>query len=290
MMKRIIVWGTGMYFEELCERGCIEGFEILAFCDNDSKKHGQLFHEKEIIAPDEIKERYFDAIYIASLTYYEEIKMQILREKLAPESKIKSFIPIKDKYEGELAFWSAVFKKEGNHFSNTLYKKRMLEVAGEEDDSFWTDKVVVDFGCGPRGSLAWTKTPAVKIGVDVLAARYLEKFGDELVRQDMVYVTCSEDRIPIPDNYADWLITINSLDHVDNLDKMASELIRILKPGGSILGSFNLNEPVTECEPQTLTEEILEEKLLSHFDIVSRRIVKMEDIRKEMLYVRAVKG
>lgn len=25
MRNRIIVWGTGMYFEELCERGCVEG-------------------------------------------------------------------------------------------------------------------------------------------------------------------------------------------------------------------------------------------------------------------------
>lgn len=271
-MKKIIVWGTGRYSEEICERGCADKFEILAFCDNDSKKHGQLFREKKIVAPDEIRKMQFDAIYIASSIYYEEIKTQILKDKLAPESKIQTFVLVKDKYEGELAFWSVTFKKEGNHFKNASYKRRMLEIAGEEDDSFWADKIIVDFGCGPRGSLAWTKTPAVKIGVDVLTERYLEKFGDELIKQDMVYVTCSEDRIPIPDNYVDWLITINSLDHVDNLDKMIGELLRILKPGGQLLASFNLNEASAECEPQTLTEEILNQKLLSYFEVKKSRL------------------
>ena len=82
---------------------------------------------------------------------------------------------------------------------------------------------------------------------------------------------------------------MNSLDHVNNLDKMAGELLRILKPGGHLLGSFNLNEPSTECEPQTLTEEILNEKLLRHFKVEIRKIINRDDIGKEILNVRAVK-
>lgn len=289
MMNRIIVWGTGMYFEELCERGCVEGFEVIAFCDNDIKKHGQIFHGRKIIAPNEIKNLEFDAIYIASSIYFAEIKSQIISEGIAPANRIMTFVNKRDKYEGELAFWSAVYKQEGNCFGNAAYRGRMFDIANEEDDSFWEGKVVVDFGCGPKGSLAWSKTSAVKIGVDVLAQRYLEKFGDDLIKHDMIYVTCSEDKIPIPDSYADWIITMNSLDHVNNLDKMAGELLRILKPGGHLLGSFNLNEPSTECEPQTLTEEILNEKLLRHFKVEIRKIINRDDIGKEILNVRAVK-
>lgn len=289
MRNRIIVWGTGMYFEELCERGCVEGVEILAFCDNDVNKHGQIFHGKKIVAPSELSRLQFDAVYIASAIHFAEIKSQLISEGLVSEDKIKAFVNKKDKYEGELAFWSAVYKKEGNRFENAMYRGRMLDIANEEEDFFWKGKVVVDFGCGPKGSLAWTKTPAVKIGVDVLAQRYLEKFGDELVRHGMIYVTCSEDKIPIPDSYADWLITMNSLDHVSNLDKMAGELLRILKPGGYLLGSFNLNEPSTECEPQTLTEALLNEKLLKYFELERRQMITRNDIGKEILNVRAVK-
>ncbi len=61
--------------------------------------------------------------------------------------------------------------------------------------------------------------------------------------------------------------TINALDHVDNLEQMSNEILRIMKTGGKLLGSFNLNEPATECEPQMLTEELLREKFLRHFTI-----------------------
>lgn len=47
---------------------------------------------------------------------------------------------------------------------------------------------------------------------------------------------------------------------------MCNEMIRILKPGGILGGSFNMYEPASDCEPQTLTEAILEEHLLKYFD------------------------
>jgi hypothetical protein len=31
------------------------------------------------------------------------------------------------------------------------------------------------------------------------------------------------------------------MDHVDNFDAMCSELLRILRPGGELIGSFNLH-------------------------------------------------
>ena len=53
-MEKVIVWGTGLYFEQLCERGCLKNYDIIAFCDNDISKHGNIFHGKTIIAPNEI--------------------------------------------------------------------------------------------------------------------------------------------------------------------------------------------------------------------------------------------
>jgi hypothetical protein len=63
---------------------------------------------------------------------------------------------------------------------------------------------------------------------------------------------------------------MNSMDHVDKLDVMSKELLRILKPGGVLLGSFNLDEEPTPTEPLVLTEELLRENLfgrLSQVDI-----------------------
>lgn len=211
-----------------------------------------------------------------------------------PKNKIKHFQVSKDKYEGEITFWKALYKKDGNTFKNEHYRNRMLSIAGEQNDAFWSNKVVVDFGCGPAGSLTWTKTPAVKIGIDVLAERYLRTFGEDIVKQDMIYVTSSEEKIPMPNEFADYLITINSLDHVDNLDVIIAELLRILKKGGVLLASFNINGLSTECEPQILTERRLNDKFLKYFQIKTYNLEKTGRINKAgeeqaILYVKGIK-
>lgn len=189
-----------------------------------------------------------------------------------PADKIKSFVIQEEKHRCEIDYWRDVFRSEDGKFHNSHYKELMLAIAQEKDDTFLKDKVIADFGCGPRGSLAWTSQPSIKLGIDVLAKQYLEEFGDELIRHNMIYVTSSENKIPVPDSFVDYLFTINSLDHVDNLEQMVSEILRIIKPNGTILASFNLNEPSTECEPQTLTEKIIKEKLLKYFNITSYRL------------------
>lgn len=153
----------------------------------------------------------------------------------------------------------------------------MLGIAEQEDDEFLKGKVVADFGCGPRGSLHWTDKPLIKIGIDVLAKDYMDAFGEELAGHHMIYVTSSEKRISLPTDFVDCLFTINSLDHVDNLQQMTNELFRILKPGGMFLASFNLNEPSTVCEPQTLTEDVIKKTILNNCEIESYRLAYKEE-------------
>jgi hypothetical protein len=65
---------------------------------------------------------------------------------------------------------------------------------------------------------------------------------------------------------------MNAIDHVDDFGRMCNELLRILKPGGAFIGSFNLEEPASSTEPQRLTERIIREHLLSHLDVASYRL------------------
>ena len=143
----------------------------------------------------------------------------------------------------------------------------MLSIAEEENANFLKNKVIADFGCGPRGSLQWIDVPCIKLGIDVLVDVYMKEFGSCLIKHDMIYVKCGESYIPIGDEKVDCLFTINSLDHVDDLENMCNEIVRILKKGGTLIGSFNLNEPATYCEPQSLNYEKLERYLLKYFDI-----------------------
>lgn len=177
------------------------------------------------------------------------------------------------KYEAELAYWRETYRAENFRFRNAHYKELMLAIANEPDESFLADKIVADLGCGPRGSLSWIHAAKLKIGIDVLATQYAEEFPNEVIKHDMVYVTCAENVIPIPSNFIDILFTINALDHVDNLDATCKEILRILRPGGEIIASINLGEPPTVWEPQYLSELIIEEELLSKLNVTFTRIV-----------------
>ena len=153
----------------------------------------------------------------------------------------------------------------------------MLAMADEPDDTFLAGKVVADFGCGPRGSLCWATQAKERIGIDILADKY-RRFGTD--QHPMRYVQCSETQIPLPDESVDVIFTVNALDHVVNLHAICRELRRILKPGGEIIGSFNLDEPACINEPQVLTEQRVREVLLPDFHISRRKLMAMGDLRQ----------
>lgn len=274
-MEKIIIFGVGKNLDYLLQAQYTAGFDVVAYCDNDIKKQGAFVNGIEVIVPCKLKDYKFDYIYVSSEKYFNTIRWQLISEFGIPSEVIKCFKL--RKYDGEMGFWKERFKEDGGSFRNEHYRQLMLGIAQEKDDKFLERKIVADFGCGPRGSLMWTDKPLIKLGIDVLAGEYLENFGRELIRHNMVYVTSSEDKIPIPDAFCDYVFTINSLDHVDHLQQMMQEILRILKPGGDILASFNLNEPKTACEPQTLTEDIIKTQILESFEIVSYRMAYQEE-------------
>lgn len=269
-MEKVIVFGVGKRLENLLESGYMARFRIVAFCDSDVKKQGMTIKGIRVISPDEINEYEYDAVYISTERYFDDIKRKLVNVFKVDSQNIRGFTV--GKYDSELMYWRKKYVEEGYRFQNKHYKELMLNIAQETSDKFLAGKVVADFGCGPRGSLAWTDKPIIKLGIDVLAGKYLENFGDELIKHGMVYVMSSEERIPVPDVFVDCLFTINSLDHVSNLERMALEISRIIKPGGILVASFNLNEPQTVCEPQVITEEVIQTQVLKDFEIQSYRM------------------
>jgi len=176
------------------------------------------------------------------------------------------------KYEHEMAYWTSRFIQENGVFQNKHYKELFLNLANEADETFLRNKIIADFGCGPRGSLSWINVPCIKIGIDVLATNYIHAFGKTMLDHGMLYINSTESIIPIPTEYLDVAFTLNAMDHVDNFSVMAEEFLRVLKKDGLFLGSFNINEPATCCEPQTLTEDIVRRFVLHYLDVESYRI------------------
>lgn len=178
------------------------------------------------------------------------------------------------KYSAEMSYWESRFAAEGGKLQNHWYRQSMLAMASEPTEAFVGGKVVADFGCGPRGSLVWATPASVRIGIDVLSDRYCERFGDDIRAHGMVYVKSTERLIPLPSGFVDVMFTMNALDHVDNYDATCQEIFRVMKPGGELIGSFNLGEPPTRTEPQTLDEARIRSGLLDHLQVTSYRTAR----------------
>ena len=187
------------------------------------------------------------------------------------------------KYEEELSYWKMrheIEKKLENHW----YKDLFLNIVEKKDDSFIEDKIIADFGCGPRGSLKWATKSKVSFGIDVLADKYFDCFGMEMIEHNMCYVKSTENIIPLPTEFVDIVSTINSMDHVQDFSKMSEELVRILKPGGLLIASFNINEEESLTEPLTLTEELISAFINRHFDLLNCRIAYKSNPTYENFY------
>lgn len=176
------------------------------------------------------------------------------------------------KYDAELKFWQARYREDGNTFSNAHYERIMLGMSEQNDSAFLDGKIVADFGCGPRGSLAWIKNASMKIGIDILVDMYVDNFSSLPTKHGMAYLKSTENVIPLPDGFVDIMYSVNAIDHVDNFEAMCDEIIRVVKPGGELIFSFNLEEAATVCEPQRLSEELIERTLLSKLETLSYRV------------------
>ncbi len=165
------------------------------------------------------------------------------------------------KHDAELDFWKDYVAATGAESEAAYYQKFMTDMGGVTDPRFFDGKVCLDIGCGPRGSLTWLTQAKAAIGLDPLADDYHANF--RLDGQPMLYLKCGVEQIPLPSNYVDVVFTMNSLDHVDDPEAACREIRRILKPGGAIIASLNLNEPATVTEPWPLSEDFLHKHLFA---------------------------
>lgn len=164
------------------------------------------------------------------------------------------------KHRKEVAFWSSWIELHGAEPDTDYYRRFMMAMGGIDDELFFDDKICVDVGCGPKGSLTWLTGARAAIGVDPLAEDY-RRFG--IADHRMIYLAASAEAVPLPSQYADVVFSMNSLDHVDDMPAACREIRRLLKPGGHFIGSLNLDEPPNRCEPWMLTEKLLAEHLFA---------------------------
>jgi SAM-dependent methyltransferase len=181
----------------------------------------------------------------------------------------------------QLNFWRSRLEIDSRRFDNSHYERLMLAMAEESTQSFIKGKIVADFGCGPRGSLVWAASALIRIGIDVLADRYADEFTEDITSHGMIYLKCTENVIPLPSEFIDVMFTMQAMGYVDRLSSMCEEILRVLKPGGELIGSFHLEQPTSPMEPQQLSERVIKENLLNHLEVRSYRVTEMGDMGDE---------
>ena len=172
------------------------------------------------------------------------------------------------KHINELKFWSGKVSQEGileNSFYETFYVSD-FGINPEEYDG----KAILDIGCGPRGSLEWADMAKLRIGLDPLVNEYYKLDGGTLFHK-MHYIRGYSEDMPFPDEMFDFVFSINSLDHVDDVDETISEIKRVLKVGGTCGIIVDANHKPTVNEPITIDLD-LKNKFSDVFEVVEERV------------------
>ncbi|MBN1436486.1 MAG: class I SAM-dependent methyltransferase [Sedimentisphaerales bacterium] len=168
--------------------------------------------------------------------------------------------PRRWKESKELAFWKAKVKTDGV-LANHYYRHFCTTHFGLAE-SYYDGKVILDIGCGPRGSLEWASMAARRVGLDPLAKEYLKLGANQ---HKMEYVDSPSENIPMKDGACDVVFSFNSLDHVADVERTVSEIKRVTRLGGLFLLLVEVNHKPTECEPHELTPKKLIELLKPQF-------------------------
>src|SRR4051812_25538034 len=89
------------------------------------------------------------------------------------------------KHASELGFWEGWVAENGSGPESEYYRKFMMDMGDIRDEAFFANRICLDVGCGPMGSLSWLRNAKAAIGLDPLADSYM-KF--DIARHNMIYL------------------------------------------------------------------------------------------------------
>jgi SAM-dependent methyltransferase len=197
----------------------------------------------------------------------EEFMHRTLRHLLSRlYSRVEArLLPLRHKERYEIAYWRSRLSAEGQ-LTNDHYL-HSYTLAFDLKPSFYAGKRILDIGCGPRGSLEWADMAAERVGLDPLVPEYL-KMGAQ--HHKMTYVAASSDAIPFAAGHFDVVCSLNSLDHVADLEKTVAEIKRVVRSGGLFLLITEVNHPPTATEPINLPWSI-SESFMDAFNLLDEK-------------------
>jgi SAM-dependent methyltransferase len=131
--------------------------------------------------------------------------------------------------------------------------------------------IVVDLGCGEMPYREYlTKEGKIKkyVGIDIQPTEYHNKIQPDLYWDGQT--------IPLPDNYADWVIATEFLEHYFDTQHILKEIYRVLKPDGCIFFTVPFLWPLHEIpyDAYRFTPFSLEK----HFELAKFRNITVKSL------------
>ena len=144
-----------------------------------------------------------------------------------------------------------------------------------------SDVTVLDIGCGTGTALRFAAEKVVNgslIGIDpvprmVEIAR--EQTNDHPAANRITFQEGSAEDLPLNTNVADFVFAFDSIDHWTDLNRGLSEVLRVLKPGGTLVVVKDLEVPAAKKRIAELKTKLES----SSFSILDQRDMNKEGIR-----------
>lgn len=95
---------------------------------------------------------------------------------------------------------------------------------------------ILDFGCGDGELINYIKNTNPKsqlYGVDV--SKKIINLNRKKIKHAKFYTVDDGEKLPFPNNYFDFIVSTDVIEHVYNTDVTFKELSRVLKPKGKLL-------------------------------------------------------
>ncbi len=207
-----------------------------------------------------------------------------IKEKITRKILTKLSTDAEKKYNAEVAFWIGEIENYKNWYNGKLKtsygtasptEAEKIHVSNLKDSAiltwhklhqekkylsdlqvkpdFFSGKRILDVGSGPMPSATCFNNVSLYC-LEPLLSKYIDIGFPIHYYGDTKFIQSKAEDIPVEDGFFDAIISVNALDHVDDFEKAANELKRILKPGGILLFHLHYHYK-TITEPVELNDE-----------------------------------
>ncbi len=135
-----------------------------------------------------------------------------------------------------------------------LYTERKYMKDLQLNEAAFQNRRVLDVGSGPIPGATCFENADVYC-LEPLLHEYL-KVGFPLHYYNCTFIHGYSEAIPCATGFFDAVVSTNALDHVENIEKTASEIKRVLKKNGLLRIEVHYHKP-TKCEPIELNDDII---------------------------------